>query len=137
MNTPTYWLQLYKEHSRNRKLPAATQTACFNIVLFDRIKCTRLNTKELRSCLDYIMLRKEHANECRNCTVLPSEAITKQHIILIDDLVAKKTRQRRAAGRKRIRWWELKDEESKEKFRRNLVERLSNIDEATTENVEQ
>ena len=51
MNTPTYWLQLYKEHSRNRKLPAATQTACFNIVLFDRIKCTRLNTKELRSCL--------------------------------------------------------------------------------------
>ena len=51
MNTPTYWLQLYKEHSRNRKLPAATQTACFNIVLFEGIKCTRSNTKELRSCL--------------------------------------------------------------------------------------
>ena len=43
----------------------------------------------------------------------------------------------RAAGRKRIRWWKLKDEETKEKFRRNLVERQSNIDEATTENVEQ
>ena len=41
----------------------------------------------------------------------------------------------RAAGRKRLRWWKLKDEETKEKFRRNLVERLSNIDEATTENV--
>ena len=50
MNTPIYWLPLYKEHSRNRKLPAATQTACFNIVLFDRIKCTRSNAKELRSC---------------------------------------------------------------------------------------
>ena len=87
--------------------------------------------------IDYIMLRKEHASECRNCKVLPSEAITTQHRILIADLVVKKTRQRRAAGRKRIRWWILNDEETKEKFRRNLVERLSNIDEATTENVEQ
>ena len=84
-----------------------------------------------------IMLRKEHASECRNCKVLPSEAITTQHRILIADLVVKKTRQRRAAGRKRLRWWKLKDEETKEKFRRHLVERLSNIDEATTENVEQ
>ena len=85
------------------------------------------------------MLRKEHTNECRNCEVLPSEAITTLHRVglLIADLVVKKTRQRRAAGRKRIRWWKLIDEESKEKFRRDLVERLSNIDEATTENVEQ
>ena len=83
------------------------------------------------------MLSKEHANECRNCKVLPSKAITTQHRILIADLVVKKTRQRRAAGRKRIRWWNLKDEETKEKFRINLVERLSNIHEATTENVEQ
>ena len=87
--------------------------------------------------IDYIMLRKEHASECRNSKVLPSEAINTQHSILIADLVVKKTRQRRAAGRKRLIWWKLKDEETKEKFRRNLVERLSNIDEATTENVEQ
>ena len=39
---------------------------------------------------DYIMLRKEHTSECRNCTVLPSEAITTQHRILIADLVVKK-----------------------------------------------
>ena len=84
--------------------------------------------------IDYIMLGKEHASECRNYKVL---TITTQHRLLIADLVVKKTRQRRAAGRKRIIWWKLKDEESKEKFRRNLVERLSNIDEATTENVEQ
>ena len=87
--------------------------------------------------IDFIMLRKEHASECRNCQVLPSEAITTQHRTLIAYLVVKKTRQMRAAGRKRLRWWKLKDEETKEKFRRNLVERLSNIDEATTENVEQ
>ena len=89
------------------------------------------------SQIDNIMLRKEHANECRNCKVLPSEAITTQHRILFADLVVKKTGQQRAAGRRRIRWWKLKDEESKEKFRRDLVERLSNIDEATTENAEQ
>ena len=53
--------------------------------------------------IDYIMLRKEHASECRNCKVLPSEAITTQHRIIIADLVVKKTRQRRATGRKRLR----------------------------------
>ena len=87
--------------------------------------------------IDYIMLRKEHASECRNCKVLPSEPITTQHRILIADLAVKKTRQRRAAGRKWLRWWKLTDEEMKGKFRRNLVERLSNIDQATTENAEQ
>ena len=43
-------------------------------------------------------------------------------ILLIADLVVKKRRQRRAAGRKRLRWWKIKDEETKEKFPRNLVE---------------
>ena len=83
------------------------------------------------------MLRKKHANECRNCKVLPSEAITTQHRLLIADLVVKKTRQRRAAGRKLIIWWKVKYEETKEKFRRHLVERLSTTDEARTENVGQ
>ena len=55
--------------------------------------------------------------------VLPSYAITTHHRILIADLVVKKTRQRRAAGRKRLKWWKLKDEETKDKFRRNLVEK--------------
>ena len=36
-----------------------------------------------------------------------------------------------------VKMVEAKREETKEKFRRNLVEGLSNIDEATTENVEQ
>ena len=63
---------------------------------------------ERETQIDYIMLRKEHASECRNCKVLPSEAITTQHRILNADLVVKKTRQRRAAGKKRVRWWKLK-----------------------------
>ena len=50
--------------------------------------------------INYVMLRKEHASECRNCKVLPLEAITTQHRILITDPVVKKTRQRRAVGRK-------------------------------------
>ena len=60
------------------------------------------------------MLKKEHAIEFRNCKVLPAKVVTAQHRIIIADLVVKKTRQRRAAGRKRIIWWKLKDEETKE-----------------------
>ena len=43
--------------------------------------------------IEYIMLRKEHASECRHCKVLPSEAITTQHRILIADLVENKTKE--------------------------------------------
>ena len=64
--------------------------------------------------------------------MLPSEVITTQDRILVADPAMKNTVQG-AAGRKR----KLKDEETKEKFLRNIMERLSNIDEATTDNVEQ
>ena len=83
MNTPTYWLQLYKEHSRNRKLPAATQTACFNIVLFDRIKCTRLNTKELRSCLlthpNHNRKNDRKSNQTLTLTLTKTQNINPKH----------------------------------------------------------
>ena len=36
-----------------------------------------------RSQIDFIMLRKEYTKECKNCKVLPKEAITTQHRVLI------------------------------------------------------
>ena len=66
------------------------------------------NSGAKRSQIDVIMLRKEYTKECKNCKVLPKEAITTQHRVLIAELEVKATRNRRVEGRKLIRWWKLK-----------------------------
>ena len=82
------------------------------------------------------MLRKEYAKECTNCKVLPQEAVTTQHRVLVAELEVKATRQRRAEGRKQIRMWKLKDEKVKENFR-CIVDILSNGIEVMTTNVDE
>ena len=62
------------------------------------------NSGGRRSQIDVIMLRKEYTKECKNCKVLPKEAITTQHRVLIAELEVKATRKRRVEGRKMIRW---------------------------------
>ena len=95
------------------------------------------NSGGRRSQIEFIMLRKEYAKECKNCKVLPKEAITTQHRVLIAELEVKATRKRRVEGRKMIRWWKLKNNEVREEFRRSVVERMANAHEVTTENVEE
>ena len=95
------------------------------------------NSGGRRSQIDFIMLRKEYTKECKNCKVLPKEAITTQHRVLIAELEVKATRKRRVEGRKLIRWWKLKNNEVREEFRRITVERMATAHEVTTENVEE
>ena len=95
------------------------------------------NSGGRRSQIDFIMLRKEYTKECKNCKVLPKEATTTQHRVLIAELEVKATRKRRVEGRKMIRWWKLKNNEVREEFRRSVVERMANAHEVTTENVEE
>ena len=83
------------------------------------------------------MLRKEYGKECTNCKVLPQEAVTTQHRVLVAELEVKATRQRRAEGRKQIRWWKLKDEKVKENFMIGVVDILSNGIEVMTTNVDE
>ena len=53
------------------------------------------------------------------------------------ELEVKATRQRRAEGRKHIRWWKLKDEKVKENFMRCVVDILSNGIEVMTTNIDE
>ena len=69
---------------------------------------------------------KEYAKECTNGKVLPKEAVTTQHRVLVAELEVKATRQRRAECRKQIRWGKLKDVKVNENFRRCVVDILSN-----------
>ena len=49
------------------------------------------NSGGRESQIDYIMLRKEYAKECTNCKVLPQEAVTTQHRVLVAELEVKAT----------------------------------------------
>ena len=95
------------------------------------------NSGGRRSQIDFIMLRKEYTKECKNCKVLPKEAITTQHRVLIAELEIKATKKRRVEGRKMIRWWKLNNDEVREEFRRSVVGRMTNAHEVSTENVEE
>ena len=101
------------------------------------VELVTYNSGGRRSQIDFIMLRKEYTKECKNCKVLPKEAITTQHRVLIAELEVKATRKRRVQGRKLIRWWKLKNNEVREEFRRSVVERMANAHEVTTENVKE
>ena len=95
------------------------------------------NSGGRRSQIDSIMLRKEYTKKCKNCKVLPKDAIITQHRVLIAELQVKATRKRRGEGRKLIRWWKLKNNELREEFRRRVVERMANAHGVTAENVEE
>ena len=105
--------------------------------IIQRPKKPSCNSGGRESQIDYIMLRKEYAKECTNCKVLPQEAVTTQHRVLVAELEVKTTRDRRAEGRKQIRWWKLKDEKVKENFMRCVVDILSNGIEVMTTHVDE
>ena len=81
------------------------------------------NSGGQESRIDYNRLRTEYAKECTNCSVLPQEAVTTQHRVLVAEFEVKATRQRRAEGRKQIRWWKLKDEKVKENISYEMCSR--------------
>ncbi len=95
------------------------------------------NSGGRESQIDYNRLRTEYAKECTNCKVLPQEAVTTQHRVVVAELEVKATRQRRAEGRKQIRWWKLKDEKVKGNFMKCVVDVLSNRIEVMTTNVDE
>ena len=95
------------------------------------------NSGGRESQIDYNRLRTEYAKECTNCKVLPQEAVTTQHRVVVAELEVKATSQRRAEGRKQIRWWKLKDEKVKGNFMKCVVDILSNRIEVMTTNVDE
>ena len=95
------------------------------------------NSGGRESQIDYNRLRTESAKECTNCKVLPQEAVTTQHRVVVAELEVKAARQRRAEGRKQIRWWKLKDEKVKGNFMKCVVDILSNRIEVMTTNVDE
>ena len=73
------------------------------------------------SQIDYILVRREDKNEVRDAKVLPYEAVTRQHKLVVVDLEVpreRKSKQRKRQPRTKV--WKLKD--SRERYNEKINE---------------
>ncbi|XP_008486018.1 craniofacial development protein 2-like, partial [Diaphorina citri] len=75
------------------------------------------------SQIDYILCRRKHHKEIRNCKVINGESITSQHRLLVVDVTVKeevKVKHRRKYEQK-IKWWRLKEENLRRQFKEKIL----------------
>ncbi|XP_063599488.1 uncharacterized protein LOC134775808 [Penaeus indicus] len=67
--------------------------------------------------IDYIMGRRTHLREARDCKVVPGESVAKQHHVVISRWKWRCGRGQQLRIEPKIRWWKLGEEEPSTKFR--------------------
>ncbi|XP_054785632.1 uncharacterized protein LOC129292133 [Prosopis cineraria] len=76
-----------------------------------------------RSQIDFLLVRNTDRKLCKNCKVIPGDAVTTQHRVLVLDVcIMSKIQKRRQVVTPRIRWWQLKGEKQ-DIFKRNLLDK--------------
>ncbi|KAG8223660.1 hypothetical protein J437_LFUL001767 [Ladona fulva] len=81
--------------------------------------------------IDYIMCRRKHLKEVRNCKVINGENVAPQHRLLVAgcDIKIGKRMKRKCIRPQKIKWWKLKEEGPRDKFvQKVLLELKSPVD---------
>ena len=74
--------------------------------------------------VDYILVRKENKKRIKNAKVLLFEAVTRQHRLLVTDVVVAKERRKQACERlQKTKTWKLRDEANE--YNRLVREQMS------------
>ena len=83
-----------------------------------------------RTVIDYILIRRRDIKSMTNVKIIPGEAIATQYRILVADMNIKMPRQTRQRNReKKIKWYDLKDENKRDE----LIVKLSEQTERWTQ----
>ena len=70
-----------------------------------------------QSTIDYIMVRRQSLRFVKFCKVIPGETVATQHRLLILEMWLEKPKKTKKRSReKKIKWWNLKNEEFELKF---------------------
>ena len=85
------------------------------------------NSNGNQTQIDFIMVKKDFAKEIIDCKALPGEQITSQHRVVIMKLKTKRRFKRKTVGKKRIRWWKLKDSEIRQRFIQVLRAKMEDV----------
>ncbi|KAI5739350.1 hypothetical protein M8J77_018157 [Diaphorina citri] len=78
------------------------------------------------SQIDFILARRQHLKEVRNCKVINGESVAPQHKLLVIDtsfMISRKKVEKTTTPK--IRWWKLKDPSLKMEFKRQDVRNIS------------
>ena len=91
-----------------------------------------------QSTIDYILVRRQSLRFVKDCKVIPGEAVATQHRPLILEMELEKPKKTKKRSReKKIKWWNLKNEEFELKFLTQVGETIeNNCDRSTYEVVE-
>ena len=91
-----------------------------------------------QSTIDYILVRRQSLRFVKDCKVIPGEAVATQHRPLILEMELEKPKKTKKRSReKKIKWWNLKNEEFELKFLTQVGETIeNNWDRSTYEVVE-
>ncbi|KAI5739308.1 hypothetical protein M8J77_017609 [Diaphorina citri] len=111
-----------EEGDRIKDFPLATDMAILNT--FFKKEDNQLITYKSgdRICshqIDFILPRRQHLKEVRNCKVINGESVAPQHKLLVIDtsfMISRKKVQKTTTPK--IRWWKLKDPFLKMEFKR-------------------
>ncbi|KAI5105881.1 hypothetical protein C0J45_3578 [Silurus meridionalis] len=83
-------------------------------------KCTQL---------DYVLCRRCNLKEIGDCKVLAGDSVARQHRMVVCRMVLEAKNRRRVRTERRIRWWKLKEEECSVRFREEVRQGLSGVEE--------
>ncbi|KAG8235719.1 hypothetical protein J437_LFUL016354 [Ladona fulva] len=78
------------------------------------------------SQIDYILCWRKYLQEMRNCKVINGESLTKQHRLVVADCYIKADTKVKHKNQRqqRIKWWKLKEEALRNKFKEKVLEEL-------------
>ena len=76
-----------------------------------------------RTVIDYILIRRRDLKSMKHVKIIPGEAISTQHRILVADMYIMMPRQTMQRNReKKIKWYALKDENKRDELKVKLSE---------------
>ena len=84
----------------------------------------------MRTTVDYILVKRTDLKAAKDCNVIPGESITMQHRILVMDYINRIKTPRKKQTRKlnkQIRWWKLKKEEAWAEYQAPVTTKLNEI----------
>ena len=67
--------------------------------------------------IDFMLCRRNHLVEVKNCKVIKGETVSPQHRLVVSDLLIRRVAQGKKNVEPKIKWWRLKDQEMKDRFR--------------------
>ena len=75
----------------------------------------------LNSQVDYVICKRSQFKRMQDCRVLSSEAVAKQHKVVICTGTIRLERRRTTERTRKIRWWKLSDADHRDSFEGKAV----------------